>query len=195
MMTLCAGPRPAFSSRRSSGIASASRPCLVRTHSERCAPARRKRDVSDAPLRSRSPVMPRPCSASAQPQASPLMEQTPWPYCVIFTAVHARSGSAAIRPATTLVLPTLRECPPITIVAIQDQHLPQRHRDTERTILGFSLCLCVSVVVLNFIVCRDYPASPAAPAPPARADIGAAAWLASPRAAPAPGARVFFAAS
>jgi hypothetical protein len=41
-------------------------------------------------------------------------------------AVQRRSGMAAIRPATTLVLPTLRECPPITTMAmlhIQSIHL------------------------------------------------------------------------
>src|SRR5579864_2831689 len=42
----------------------------------------------------------------------------PWPYCVILTAVQLNSGRAAIKPATTLVLPTLRECPPMTTVGI-----------------------------------------------------------------------------
>src|SRR5579885_1778456 len=41
----------------------------------------------------------------------------PWPYCVILTAVQSNCGRAAISPATTLVLPTFRECPPITIRA------------------------------------------------------------------------------
>src|SRR5712692_9311246 len=46
------------------------------------------------------------------------MEHTPWPYCVIFSAVQLHSDRAEIRPATTLVLPTLRECPPMTMRAI-----------------------------------------------------------------------------
>src|SRR5215471_13964219 len=43
----------------------------------------------------------------------------PCPYCVILTAIQRISGSAAIISATTLVLPTLRECPPTTITAIR----------------------------------------------------------------------------
>src|SRR5437899_9656307 len=42
----------------------------------------------------------------------------PWPNCVIFSAVQLNSRKAAIRPATTLVLPTLRECPPTTMIAM-----------------------------------------------------------------------------
>src|SRR5216684_5408776 len=34
-------------------------------------------------------------------------------------AVQLKSLSAAIMPATTLVLPTLRECPPMTTIAIR----------------------------------------------------------------------------
>jgi hypothetical protein len=37
---------------------------------------------------------------------------------VIFTAVQSYSRKAEISPATTLVFPTLRECPPITTIAI-----------------------------------------------------------------------------
>jgi hypothetical protein len=54
--------------------------------------------------------------AFAQSHASPLAEQMPCPYCVILKAVQWNSGSAEIRPATTLVLPTLREWPPITMM-------------------------------------------------------------------------------
>src|SRR5208282_1340101 len=54
-------------------------------------------------------------------QASPLAEQMPCPYCVIFRAVQWKAGRAAIRPATTLVLPTLRECPPMTRMGMGKQ--------------------------------------------------------------------------
>src|SRR5579863_7767241 len=104
--------------RRNVGIASARRPCSVRTHHACTAPATRNREVSDLPDRSRSSEIAQEWSAVAQSQASPLAEQMPCPYCVILTAVQSNSGSAAIRPATTLVLPTLRECPPTTTIAI-----------------------------------------------------------------------------
>src|SRR5579872_2376436 len=103
---------------RNAGIASARRPCSVRTHKERRAPATRNLEVSDSPDRLRSSEIAQEWSAAAQSQGSPFAEQTPWPYCVIFTAVQSNSGNAEISPATTLVLPTLRECPPITIKAI-----------------------------------------------------------------------------
>src|SRR5215469_690977 len=54
----------------------------------------------------------------AQSHGLPSAEQMPWPNCVIFSAVQWYSGRAAISPATTLVLPTLRECPPMTTRAI-----------------------------------------------------------------------------
>ena len=116
MMTL-----PAFAnSSRRAGIASASIPCLVRAHKTRFAPASRNRDVSLPPLRSRSSSTDQACSLSfsAQSQGSVVTEQTPCPNCVIFTASHRISGMREIRPATTLVLPTFLECPPITTIAI-----------------------------------------------------------------------------
>src|SRR5437762_4807072 len=99
-------------------MTSARNPCLLRTHNERCAPASRKREVSVPPVASRSSLMATVCSSVAQSHDSPFTEQIPCPNCVILTAVHRRSGRAAIRPATTLVFPTLRECPPITKIAI-----------------------------------------------------------------------------
>src|SRR4029077_12371670 len=102
-----------------SGMASPSRPCRVRTHNDRLAPATRKRDVSLSPLRSFSSLRARKWSSPvSQSQGLPSAEQMPWPNCVILSAVQLNSGSAAISPATTLVLPTLRECPPITTMAM-----------------------------------------------------------------------------
>ena len=102
-----------------SGMASPNRPCRVRTQSDRLAPATRKREVSLSPLRSFSSLRARKWSSPvSQSQGLPSAEQMPWPNCVIFKAVQLNSGSAAIKPATTLVLPTLRECPPITTIAI-----------------------------------------------------------------------------
>src|ERR1035437_1494371 len=110
--------RAPSSRRRRAGIASARRPCSVRAHKACTAPATRNREVSDAPDRSRSSEIAQEWSAVAQSQASPFAEQMPCPCCVIFTAVQSNSGSAEIKPATTLVLPTLRECPPMTTMAI-----------------------------------------------------------------------------
>src|SRR5581483_1393690 len=45
----------------------------------------------------------------------------PWPYWVILTAVHSYCCNAEIRPATTLVFPTLRECPPITTIDMTER--------------------------------------------------------------------------
>src|SRR4030088_1536460 len=104
--------------RRKAGIASANRPCSVRTHKARVAPASRNRDVSDAPDRSFSSEMAQLWSAVAQSHAAPSAEQMPWRYWVIFTAVHCNSCNPEIRPSTTLVFPTLRECPPITTIAM-----------------------------------------------------------------------------
>ena len=102
---------------RNAGIASASRPCSVLTHRARSAPATRKREVSDSPDGSRSSEIAHEWSSVEQSQGSPLAEQTPCPYCVIFTAVQSNSRRAEMSPATTLVLPTLRECPPMTTSA------------------------------------------------------------------------------
>src|SRR5262252_921767 len=97
------------------GMASASLPCCVRAQNTRAAPATRKRDVSESPDRLSSSVTAQEWSPVAQSHGSPLAEQMPWPYCVTLTADQPKSGSAEISPATTLVLPTLREWPPITI--------------------------------------------------------------------------------
>src|SRR5579863_4904804 len=104
--------------RRIVGRASASRPCSVRTHHARAAPAAKNREVSESPTRSFSSEIAQLWSSLAQWQDSPFCEQIPWPYCVILKAVQSHSGRAAMRPATTLVLPTLRECPPTTMSAI-----------------------------------------------------------------------------
>src|SRR5271165_6405374 len=109
---------PWANSWRSCGMASANIPWRVLTHSERAAPATRKRELSLSPLRSRSSVMAQEWSSVAQSQGAPSAEQMPCPYCVILTDVQQSSGSAATRPATTLVFPTLRECPPMTTIAI-----------------------------------------------------------------------------
>src|ERR1700677_2798670 len=103
---------------RMRGMASARWPCWVRTHQELSAPATRNREVSDSPERSFSSDTAKEWSAVAQSQASPLAEQTPCPYCVIFRAVQWKEGRAAMRPATTLVLPTLRLCPPMTTMGM-----------------------------------------------------------------------------
>src|SRR6266849_6746798 len=103
-------------------MASARRPCSVRTHHARAAPATRKRDVSDVPERSCSSDIAQVWSSVAQWHGSPSLEHTPCPYCVILSAVQSYSGKAAIRPATTLVLPTLRECPPMTIRDMEIQN-------------------------------------------------------------------------
>src|SRR5215472_12975101 len=95
-------------------MASASLPCSVRIQNTRFAPAARNRDVSDSPDLLCSSEIAQAWSPLAQSQASPLAEQIPWPYCVILRAVHSNSRNAAMRPATTLVLPTLREWPPMT---------------------------------------------------------------------------------
>src|SRR5208337_3071731 len=87
-------------------------------------PATRKRDESLSPLRSRSSVTAQEWSAVAQSQSSPSAEQMPCPYCVILTAIQWSSGRAAMRPATTLVLPTLRECPPMTMIGINSDVSP-----------------------------------------------------------------------
>src|SRR6478752_5054050 len=48
----------------------------------------------------------------------------PCPYWVILNAVQLYSGNAAIRPATTLVFPTLRECPPMTMRDMEVRRWP-----------------------------------------------------------------------
>src|SRR5579864_9227994 len=100
------------------GTASAKRPCSVRTQKERFAPATRKRELSDFPLRSFSSEMAQVWSEVAQWQGLPFSEHRPWPNWVTLNAVQLCDDKAAIRPATTLVLPTFRECPPITMMAI-----------------------------------------------------------------------------
>src|SRR5207244_12885458 len=89
-------------------------PARDRNQNDRSAPAARYRPVS-VPFGSYSSLTANssPVSAS-QPHAFPSCAQTPWPYCVILTAVHLRSRSLRINPATTLVFPRLRECPPTT---------------------------------------------------------------------------------
>src|ERR1700722_12578599 len=107
-------------------MASASLPCSVRTHNDRAAPATRNLDVSDLPERSRSSEIAHEWSPVAQSQGSPLAEQMPCPYCVILTAVQLNSRNAEINPATTLVLPTLRECPPTTTSATDHSFFASR---------------------------------------------------------------------
>jgi hypothetical protein len=62
-------------------------------------------------------------SAVWQSHGSPLAEQTLWPNWVIFMAVQDLSGMAEsmaeIREQTTLVLPMLRVCPPMTMTAME----------------------------------------------------------------------------
>ena len=73
-------------------------PARVRSQNERSAPAPRNRPES-VWLGSYSSLNANGWSASAsQPHALPWFEQTPWPYCVIFTAVQRNSGRARIRP-------------------------------------------------------------------------------------------------
>src|SRR6202158_6298869 len=43
----------------------------------------------------------------------------PWPYCVILTEFQSNARRPETGPAMTLVLPTLRECPPMTMMAIK----------------------------------------------------------------------------
>src|SRR5262249_39138095 len=94
---------------RKVGIASASLPCSVLTQSARDAPATRKREVSDSPARSRSPEIAQEWFEGEQSQAPRLAEQIPCPSWVILPPIHSALASAEIRPATTLVLPTVRE--------------------------------------------------------------------------------------
>src|SRR5580700_7997363 len=100
------------------GMASARRPIRVRTQTDRLAPAARNRALSVPVLGSRSALMAMVCSSVWQSQGSPFALQKPWPNWVMLQAVQFRSGSRAIRLATTEVLPTLRECPPTTTTAI-----------------------------------------------------------------------------
>src|SRR5712691_1224288 len=107
-------PLPSARALRRSGSPSASRPCLVRSHSERLAPASRNLAESvpaDASLSQSSATV---CSSGAQSQALPPREQTPWPNCVIFPAVQAASGNAWISSTISAVFPMLRVCPPTT---------------------------------------------------------------------------------
>src|SRR5579864_6325770 len=101
------------------GMASAKRPCSVRTQNERFAPAVRKRELSDLPLRSLSSEIAQVWSAVAQWQGLPFSEHRPWPNWVTLNAVQLCDDRAEIRPATTLVLPMFRECPPMTTMAMR----------------------------------------------------------------------------
>src|SRR5437660_12016230 len=65
--------------RRIVGIASASRPCSVRTHHARVAPATRKRELSDSPDLSVSAEIAQEWSATAQSQAWPELVTISWP--------------------------------------------------------------------------------------------------------------------
>src|SRR5690348_10846698 len=70
------------------------------------------------------------CSSGAQSQFSPFCAHTPWPYCVIFPAIHAALGKALMMSHTSCVLPMLRVWPPITIT---------RHGEAVFTSLPFQL--------------------------------------------------------
>src|SRR5260370_16525522 len=107
-------PLPSAKALRRSGSPPASRPCLVRSHSERLAPASRNLAESvpaDASLSQSSATV---CSSGAQSHAAPPREQTPGPNCVIFPAVQAASGNARISSTISAVFPMLRVCPPTT---------------------------------------------------------------------------------
>jgi len=90
-------------------------PAGVRSQNDRPAPAPKNRPES-VRLASYSSLSAKGCCASvgAHSHALPSFEQTPWPYCVIFTAVQLRSRSRRMSPATTDVFPIFRECPPTT---------------------------------------------------------------------------------
>src|SRR5580704_6023573 len=101
------------------GIASDKSPCRVLTQNDRTAPAARYLPVSvELSPPTRSSLTARVCSAVSQSHGSPLAEHIPCPNCVILNAVQCISGSAAISPATTLVFPIFRVCPPTTTIAI-----------------------------------------------------------------------------
>ena len=106
------------SSFRSRGIASASCPCRVLTQNDRSAPAARylpESVPSSAPAR--SSLIAIVWFAVSQSQGSPFAEHTPCPNCVILNAVQFICGIAEMSPATTLVLPMFRVCPPTTSIA------------------------------------------------------------------------------
>src|SRR5260370_29502260 len=101
------------------GIPSDKPPCRVLTQNDRTAPAARYRPESvvlSPPIR--SSLTATVCSAVSQSHGSPLAEHIPCPNCVTLNAVQCISGSAAISPATTLVLPIFLVCPPTTPIAI-----------------------------------------------------------------------------
>ena len=100
---------------RSGAIPSAKNPCLVRSQNDRAAPAFRNLALSVSTVAFISQSSATMCSVGAQSQSCPFVAQTPWPYCVIFPAIHFADGSAAIRSHTNCVLPMLRVCPPTTI--------------------------------------------------------------------------------
>src|SRR3984957_4130464 len=113
------------SSLRIRGIASDKSPARVLTQNDLTAPAARYRPESVvASPPTRSSLTATVCSAVSQSHGSPLAEHIPCPNCVILNAVQCISGVAAISPATTLVLPIFRVCPPTTTIAIT-LHNPQ----------------------------------------------------------------------
>src|SRR5579883_910887 len=91
-------------------------PCRTRSHNERCAPAARNRLVSLGPSAFFSSVKANGCSVGAQSHRFPSREQTPWPYCVILTAVQGRKEKCRINPAATEIFPIFRVCPPTTMI-------------------------------------------------------------------------------
>src|SRR5215472_16855847 len=95
-----------FRSRRGSALASW--PWRVRSQSECRAPAARYRHVSARPRESASSVSANGCSVGAQPQGWPSWEQTPCPYCVIFTAVQPSDENSRMSADITEVLPIFR---------------------------------------------------------------------------------------
>src|SRR5271163_668899 len=108
------------------GIASDKSPCRVLTQNDRTAPAAKYRPESvvlSPPTR--SSLTATVCSAVSQSHGSPLAEHIPCPNCVILNAVQCISGIAAINPATTLVFPIFRVCPPTTTIAITHHTIPR----------------------------------------------------------------------
>src|SRR4029077_19246684 len=104
---------PAFvSADASAASASCSRFCFVSIHSARRAPARRKRELSQLPLRSVSSRIAYGCSCGEQLQDGPFTGQPDSAYGGILTAVQFRSGNAVMTSATKADLPTLRHWPP-----------------------------------------------------------------------------------
>src|ERR1700690_1866949 len=87
----------------------------------------------------------------------------PCPYCVIFSAVQRYSGSAAIRPATTLVLPTLRECPPITTIAMGSDSSRAGAPAPHNLLLCQARQGCQLLQIFAYWLCRRSPESNSLP--------------------------------